>query len=102
MPRLASLFVLLVCLLASASAPAEWAPVCKTTHGRYGVTKSKPSYSCWQAGTPRSCPSSTHGGCNNCGISSTGAWKPTTAHTYFLDLGLAEALASVLQGTSVV
>ena len=79
-------------MLARASAPAEWAPVCVI----------KPPYSCWQAGKPRKCPSSTHGGCNDCGITSTGAWKPTTAHTYFLDLGLAEALASVLQGTSIV
>ena len=100
MPRL-SLLVLLACVLASASAPAEWAPVCRTKRSAATKSKPPPPDSCWQAGTPRSCPSA-RGGCNNCGISSTGAWKPTTAHTYFLDLGLAEALANVLQGTSVV
>ena len=72
--------------------PAEWAPVCLI----------EPPHACWQAGRHMRCPSSTHGSCHGCGISSTGAWRPTSSHTYYLDLGLAEALANVLHGSRVV
>ena len=73
-------------------APSHWAPVCVV----------RGPHSCWQAGKPRSCPAKSQAGCHACGISSTGAWRPTPTHTYFLDLGLAWALTNALRGASVV
>ena len=76
----------------ASQAPAGWAPVCIV----------KPPNSCWQAGKRRHCPARTRGSCHDCGISRTGAWQPSSTHSYYIDLGLAGALASVLQGASVV
>ena len=56
---------------------------------------------CSRRGLYVPCPGG-HSGCEDCNISSTGAWSPPATYSYFLDIGLATGLSVFFRGKRVI